>query len=354
MIKKISILLLIVIIGCKQQENHKKNSNNFNLTGTISGGYSDYIFLRYGKIKDSIKVTNGKFEFSGILETPTQQGSLILRPPSNIGWVYLENSNIKITSEYSQTENNRGKLNLIDITNINGSKTAKIQEKYSAFWKENKLKENFNKLLYQEVHELVKTNPKNSFSGKIIGDLASSSSKLTINELENLYSIIDTTCQNKSDLMYYRDGIKSLKKYNVGMDFLSFSLPNQESSLININDYKGKITLVDFWASWCGPCRVKHPDIVDLYNEFKNQNFDIISISSDRKLNSWKKAVKKDGLIWENLIDQESKVSDELGIQGIPFNYLLDVDGKIIGVNLSIEKIRDILIRKPAGNNTYK
>jgi hypothetical protein len=192
MFKNLSLVVILLILGCKQQEIHQNKSTNFNLSGTISGGYSDYIFLGYGKVKDSTKVIDGKFKFKGELDIPTRQAWLNLRPPSNIGWLYLENNAIKITSEYSQTENDRGKLNLIDITKIDGSKTSEIQKKYYSFFKENKLKENFNTLLYKEVETILIENPKNSLSGKILGGL-SSSSQLKINELEYLYTIIDTT-----------------------------------------------------------------------------------------------------------------------------------------------------------------
>jgi peroxiredoxin len=152
-------------------------------------------------------------------------------------------------------------------------------------------------------------------------------------------------------LLYYKEGIKSLKKYNKDMDFLSFSLPNIDDKLISIDAYKDKIILVDFWASWCKPCRTNHPDLVNLYEEFKTKNFDIVSVSIDKNLSSWEKAIEKDGLMWENLIDKESKVSNELGVQEIPFNYLLDYDGKIIAINLSVKEIKNILTQKILATN---
>lgn len=350
MMKKLSLLILILTVGCNQKKNNPELlSKNFNLSGTISGDYSDYIFLGYGKNKDSAKVTNGKFEFSGQLDLPTQQGWLNLRPTANSQWIFLESSNIKLTTEYTQTINQGEKFNVLEIKDIKGSKTAIIEEKYRAFWKENKLKSNLNILLYKELTSMFKENPKHSICGQILGRLASSNSVLTINELENLYSIIDTSYQNKIDLGYYKTGMSSLKKYNVGKDFVSFKLPNQNSKIIDIDNYKGKFTLVDFWASWCGPCRKKHPKLLELYSKFDHEKFDIISVSVDENEEKWKKAIEKDNLIWENVIDKESKTFDKLGLQQIPHNYLLDIDGKIIGVNLSIENIQKLIFDKTSG-----
>src|SRR5690606_24970727 len=210
-------------------------------------------------------------------------------------------------------------------------------------WSENKHKENFNTLLFEEASRLFKENPKHSFSGKVLSDLALSSPILTVNELEHLYTLIDTSYQNKFDLHYYHTGIKSLKKYNVGDVFVSLTLPNQNSELIDIKNYMGKYTLVDFWASWCKPCRIKHPKLTELYNSADKETFDIISVSIDKNEDNWKNAIEQDELIWGNVIDRESKIYDELGVQAIPYNYLLNPEGKIIGVNLPIDQIQKIL-----------
>lgn len=344
MIKKISLILLILVLGCKEKETTAEViSKNFSLSGTINGDYNDYIFLGFGTHKDSSKVIDGKFEFKGELDLPTQQGWMNLRPPANSMFVYLEGSDIELVLDYHQEDDNGYKMNILDINNIKGSKTAIIQEQYREFWSENVDKDNFDELLYNELIRLFKDHPKNSFSGKILGELASYKNKLEVTELEHLFTLIDTTYQNKFDLDYYRIGIRSLKKYNIGNDFVSFELPNQNSELIRINDYKGRYVLVDFWASWCGPCRQKYPKLLEFYSKTDKEKFDVIGVSIDDDTDAWKNAIKQDSLIWENVIDQDMKISDELGVLAVPYSYLLNRNGQILGINLSIDEIKKMI-----------
>ncbi|WP_435262050.1 TlpA family protein disulfide reductase [Tenacibaculum sp. nBUS_03] len=113
-----------------------------------------------------------------------------------------------------------------------------------------------------------------------------------------------------------------------------------------LHNFLGKTTLVDFWASWCTSCRIKHPELIKLKNKFDNKNFDIVSVSIDNNTKSWLQAIKKDTLNWTNLIDIDKKVNDELGIQAIPFNYLIDENGIVLGVNLSIVEIERLISEK--------
>ena len=166
---------------------------------------------------------------------------------------------------------------------------------------------------------------------------------LSKGELIELYAKIDTTQQHKEDLEMFKMGIANLDKYGKNKEFLQFSLPNTEKESINIRSFLGKTTLVDFWASWCGPCRVKHPEMIKLKKRFENKNFDIVSISIDDNKKSWIKAIEKDDLKWTNLIDIDKRVNDELEIPAIPFNYLLDKNGIVLGVNLSLEQIENEL-----------
>jgi thiol-disulfide isomerase/thioredoxin len=144
----------------------------------------------------------------------------------------------------------------------------------------------------------------------------------------------------------FKMGISNLHKYGINKPFFEFTLPNNKDKDIDITSFLGKITLVDFWASWCGPCRIKHPDLIKLKNKFGDTNFDIVSVSIDDNKKSWIQAIEKDNLNWTNLIDIDKQVKDELGIEAIPFNYLIDGDGIVLGVNLSIIEIERIIDEK--------
>jgi len=341
-----TILIICTFISCKENpKNETREKQSFTLKGTINGEYSDYIYLNYGNVKDSVKVLNNSFEFKGVVEKPVQ-GSLNLKPYATIAWVYIENSNISIQADFEKKTQNEIEYNLLKINDVKGSYSAKIQNEYKEFYQANQNKENFKSLLYEKLKSFIEKNKNHPFSGTILGEIALINPVLTKNELVELYAKIDTTQQNKDDLEMFKMGIANLDKYGINKPFLEFTLPNTKDKDIVITSFLGKITLVDFWASWCGPCRIKHPELIKLKKKFENENFDIVSVSIDDKKKNWLQTIEKDNLTWTNLIDIDKQVNNELGIQAIPFNYLIDENGIVLGVNLSIIEIERIVSEK--------
>jgi peroxiredoxin len=116
-----------------------------------------------------------------------------------------------------------------------------------------------------------------------------------------------------------------------------FKLPSPDGDSIALSDYRGKYVLVDFWASWCGPCRQENPNIVRMYNRFKGKNFEILGVSLDKERAGWVKAIADDQLTWKQVSDLkfwDSIVTGLYAIQSIPATLLVDPDGKIIARNL--------------------
>lgn len=113
---------------------------------------------------------------------------------------------------------------------------------------------------------------------------------------------------------------------------------NPAGKALSLSALKGKIVLVDFWASWCAPCRQENPNVVKLYNKYHSKGFDIFSVSLDQDPAAWKAAIQKDGLLWPNhvsdLMGWESPIVKQFGIQGIPYTVLINKEGKIVGVGL--------------------
>ncbi len=111
---------------------------------------------------------------------------------------------------------------------------------------------------------------------------------------------------------------------------------------VSISSFRGKYVLIDFWASWCGPCRMENPNVVKAFNEFKGKNFTVLGVSLDKDKDSWKKAIAQDHLTWTQMSDLKywnSQAVETFGFQGIPFNVLVDPSGKVIAQELRGEDL---------------
>lgn len=135
----------------------------------------------------------------------------------------------------------------------------------------------------------------------------------------------------------------------IGSLAVDFSQPDTSGNMISLSSFKGKYVLLDFWASWCGPCRQESPALVDAYNEFKNKNFTIYSVSLDRPgfRDAWIKAIYEDKLQnWSHASDLQfwsNSAAQQYGVNSIPANYLIDPTGKIIAKNLRGEQLKEKL-----------
>lgn len=139
---------------------------------------------------------------------------------------------------------------------------------------------------------------------------------------------------------------------NIGDEVPNFTAPQPNGEELSLEDAKGKYTLIEFWASWCGPCRVENPNLVKVYEKYHDRGFHIIGVSLDRSQVAWERAIEHDKLTWpqvSNLKFWQDPIARQFSVTFIPQNYLIDEDGKIVAKNLravSLDKKLNELLKK--------
>eukprot|EP00388_Colpodella_angusta_P008439 GDKJ01023082.1.p2 GENE.GDKJ01023082.1~~GDKJ01023082.1.p2 ORF type:complete len:369 (+),score=27.06 GDKJ01023082.1:2108-3214(+) len=157
---------------------------------------------------------------------------------------------------------------------------------------------------------------------------------------------VDENLKKNSAVKSFVDRVAKLKAVQVGQMAPDFSINSIDGKTIKLADFKGKFVLIDFWASWCAPCRAENPNVVKAYQKYNSRNFTILGISLDKDKAAWAQAIKQDGLTWNHaseLADFEGPTVRLYQVEAIPSSFLLDPTGKIIARNLRAEELDNFL-----------
>lgn len=152
--------------------------------------------------------------------------------------------------------------------------------------------------------------------------------------LDSLSARLSKQLPNDRYATLFLGQMEKLRKFSIGQTAPDFTLTDLQGKNFSLSSLRGNYVLIDFWASWCGPCRQENPNVVATYKKYKNKSFKIIGVSLDRSEEPWKEAIKTDGLIWSHVWDKAGQVAGEYAVEGIPSTFLLDKEGRIIAKNL--------------------
>jgi peroxiredoxin len=189
--------------------------------------------------------------------------------------------------------------------------------------------------------EYIKANPASYISPYLLGRVHY---EMEADELNSFLSALDSKLDSMSSVLTLKERVQKLQSVAIGQIAPDFTMNDLNGNPVKLSDIysKNEYTLVDFWASWCGPCRRENPNVVATFNQFKSKGFGIFGVSLDTDKGKWEKAIADDQLAWPHVSDLKgwkNEAAATYAVNSIPANLLLDKTGKIVGRNLREEKL---------------
>lgn len=345
------MLFLILGVSASAQK------NRVTIHGTIKGdleGYDKMFFYnRMGT--DSSKIVNGKYSLTFTFTEPEMKhllpeyilkGRKMYRPMGILiaepGDYYIDSDTEKGLEEavvkgpkslmlYMDFNKKQEKASITinkALSSIYGNNWYQIREEDALFEAYSKSRDSLaNLYTIPLLTNLVKNNP-DSYATAYI--LAGNREAGTIEQKDALFAKLSPRMKKQGQGKKYGDYIQGLKSAGIGKMVSNFVLPDPSDKDFSFASLKGKYVLIDFWASWCAPCRVSFPRMREVYKQYKNDNFTIYSISIDENKPAWLKAVKEEANPWPQTLDTKNVSQSGFAVTAVPSTFLIDPSGKII------------------------
>lgn len=348
--------VLALLIGCQNDK------DGFTLEGSVSGVLTDstkvYLQKRdsLGRFQpiDTALIVDEHFEFTGkVEEVDLYTLKFDSRRGGTLAPVILENAEISFKSPIDSlaymavkgTEQNEWLMEFMDQTRtMNEIGTTLRDDMRKAYYAQDSVAY---AALIEESQELVQKNldfaktfignhPKSLMSLTLMEDLVNRKS-LPVITVDSLYQLLDEDLKRRPIGEKIKVFIDKEKPISVGAIAPDFIGPDPDGNELILSEVRGKVTLVDFWAAWCKPCRMENPNVKRVYEQYKDKGFTVIGVSLDKNAEEWAEAIAQDGLEWNhvsNLMAWQDPIAKMYNVSSIPKAFLLNEEGKIIGRDL--------------------
>lgn len=352
---------LLLVVATSAQE------KKFTLTGTLPVSTKKFTVLlswNDGATAEEAKVMNGRFVINGTISEPVIATLSLqeVNPPAGKEFnydEYLANNLQLFLDTGAITVVSKGKLSEAKVTgSVITNEYAGYQQQvkllkqletelgktYYEYGKQKnasvsnglmKMYDQLGAVFLAEQEQYIRRNPSSPVSLFFVKEALGFD--MDAAKAEPFFRLLSPALQNTAKGKEIQEQIAVGNKSRVGTEVENFSQPDSNGNSVPLQSLRGKYVLVDFWASWCGPCRAESPNLVKAYQQYKSRNFEIVSVTLDQSKEKWLKAVAEDGYTWPQLGDLkgwENQAARQFGVMGIPFNFLIDPKGVIIARNL--------------------
>lgn len=367
----IALLSILVLFACKKQESTYEIHATIGATEKPAKAFFVYQDSTGENVVDSVLVEDGKFLFSGKYSGPFA-ATIAVDHEGNEGYsrklkdrlyLFVEQGSITLSSSDSIKNATISGSPLNDLSKeydalvkVFQEEKDALQKEYTSASEEQRNSEEFQKQINEkwdgigEREKAVAYDFLNAHKDSYISLAKALPAYIgydpDIETFESALSLLTPEIRNTVLGKNYEKRLETLRATAVGAVAPGFTQNDTIGNPVSLSDFRGKYVLVDFWASWCGPCRHENPFVVAAFEKYKDKNFTILGVSLDESKEDWLKAIKDDKLAWTQVSDLKgwkNEASTLYGVRGIPANFLLDAEGKIIEKNLRGDKLTEAL-----------